>query len=246
MIRSGSKNFRSVAVIVNPAHYTAVLEEMRAGGGQVADATLEKLVVEAFAHTAEFDRGIHAYLQHALGGKKDFPDTLNLHFEKAQDTRYGENPHQRGAFYRGRSPEAHSVAGARQLWGKELSYNNIADLDAALELVKDFDEPAVAIIKHANPCGVALGGTIDEAYRRAFEADTLSAFGGIVAANRPVNKKLVEHIGATFLECVIAPSFETDALEALKAKKNLRLMEFGAGKTATAGIPGMGYEDFSM
>ncbi len=246
MIRSGSKNFRSVAVIVNPAHYATVLDEMKNSGGQVADATLEKLVVEAFAHTAEFDRGIHAYLQHALGGKKDFPETLNLHFEKAQDLRYGENPHQKAAFYKEASlPEA-CVAGAKQLWGKELSYNNIADLDAALEGVKEFEEPAAFIIKHANPCGAAVAASIDAAYKLAFDGDPVSAFGGIVALNRPVNLKVVEHIGSTFLECIIAPSFEADALEALKAKKNLRLMEVDFKAKAAVQSPGMGFETMAM
>jgi phosphoribosylaminoimidazolecarboxamide formyltransferase/IMP cyclohydrolase len=246
MIRSGSKNFRSVAVIVNPSHYAPVLEELKASGGKVADATLEKLVVEAFAHTAEFDRGIHAYLQHELGGKKEFPDTLNLRFEKAQDLRYGENPHQKGAFYRGPESGELGPASARQLWGKELSYNNIADLDAALEIVKEFDACAVSIIKHANPCGVALGASVDEAYKKAFDADSLSAFGGIVAANRSVNLKMVEHIGSTFLECIIAPDFEPDALEALKAKKNLRLMQLDLKPKPATKIPGMGFESMAM
>ncbi len=246
MIRSGSKNFRSVAVVVNPADYKPVLEEMQAGKGNVSDGTLERLVVEAFAHTAEFDRSVHAYLQFQLAGKKDFPQTVNLRFEKAQDLRYGENPHQKGAFYREPAPEGASVAGARQLWGKELSYNNIADLDAALEIVKEFSECAVAIIKHANPCGAALGATADEAYRKAFDADSLSAFGGIVAFNRPVNLKCVEHIGSTFLECIIAPAFEPDALEALKAKKNLRLMTVDLKASAPAALPGMGFEAMAM
>jgi phosphoribosylaminoimidazolecarboxamide formyltransferase/IMP cyclohydrolase len=246
MIRSGSKNFRSVAVIVNPSRYAPVLEEMKQSGGQVADKTLEGLVVEAFAHTAEFDRGIHAYLQQALGGGEAFPPVLNLHFEKAQDLRYGENPHQKAAFYREANlPEA-CVAGARQLWGKELSYNNIADLDAALEGVKEFDEPAAFIIKHANPCGAAVASTIDAAYKLAFESDSVSAFGGIVALNRPVNLKVVEHIGSTFLECIIAPSFEAEALEALKAKKNLRLMEVDFKAKPVAAAPGLGFETMAM
>ncbi len=254
MIRSGAKNFRSVAVVVEPARYGAVLDEMKSTGGQVGDATLESLVVEAFAHTAAFDRSIHAYLQHQLQGGRDFPERLNLGFVKAQDLRYGENPHQQGAFYRQVGPQDEPcVATGRQLHGKELSYNNIADLDAALETVKEFDETAVAIIKHANPCGVALaprGGAINQAYRTAFEADPVSAFGGIVAANRPVNLAMAKLIGDTFLECVAAPSFEADALEALKAKKNLRLLEvpgLGSGPAGAApGVPGMGREGLSM
>ena len=246
MIRSGSKNFRSVAVITNPSRYAPVLEEMKANAGSVGDKTLESLVVEAFAHTAEFDRGIHAYLQQALGGGQAFPQTLNLHFEKAQDLRYGENPHQKAAFYREAQLSEACVAGAKQLWGKELSYNNIADLDAALEGVKEFTEPAAFIIKHANPCGAAVAATVDEAYKLAFDGDPVSAFGGIVALNRPVNMKVVGHIGSTFLECIIAPSFEADALEALKAKKNLRLMEVDFMAKAAAAVPGMGFETMAM
>jgi phosphoribosylaminoimidazolecarboxamide formyltransferase/IMP cyclohydrolase len=246
MIRSGSKNFRSVAVIVNPSRYGPILEEMKAGGGSVADKTLESLVVEAFAHTAEFDRGIHAYLQQALGGGQEFPETLNLHFEKAQDLRYGENPHQKAAFYREAQLGEACVAGARQLWGKELSYNNIADLDAALEGVKEFGEPAAFIIKHANPCGAAVASSVDAAYKLAFDGDPVSAFGGIVALNRSVNLKVVEHIGSTFLECIIAPGFDPEALEALKAKKNLRLMQVDLAYRGAAAAPGMGFEGMAM
>ncbi len=246
MIRSGSKNFRSVAVLVNPLRYAPVLEEMKKNGGQVLDATLESLVVEAFAHTADFDRGIHAYLQHQLGGKKEFPEVLNLHFEKAQDLRYGENPHQKAAFYRQSGDGEASVAASRQLWGKELSYNNIMDLDAALDGVKEFKEPAAFIIKHANPCGAATASDIGSAYALAFAADPVSAFGGIVALNRPVNMKVVEGIGSTFLECVIAPGYEADALEALKAKKNLRLMEVDFERKAQPATPGAGFENMAM
>ncbi len=245
MIRSGSKNFHSVAVVVNPADYQPVIDEMMAHSGQVADKTLERLVVEAFAHTAEFDRSVHAYLQSKLE-PSDYPKTLNLRFEKMQDLRYGENPHQKAAFYRELDLAEPCVAGAKQLWGKELSYNNIADLDAALEVVKEFSEPAVSIIKHANPCGAAVGKSVDAAYLAAFESDSVSAFGGIVAANRPINLKMVEHIGSTFLECVIAPSFEADALEALKAKKNLRLMEVDFKARESKALPGMGFENMAM
>jgi phosphoribosylaminoimidazolecarboxamide formyltransferase/IMP cyclohydrolase len=248
MIRSGSKNFRSVAVIVNPANYGPILKEMQASGGQVADATLEGLVVEAFAHTAEFDRTIHAYLQKKLQAGQEFPGLMNLHFEKVQDLRYGENPHQKGAFYKQKNPPSGSVALGKQLHGKELSYNNIADLDAALEIVKEFSEPAVTIIKHANPCGTALapaGKGIDAAYALAFEADSVSAFGGIVAANRPVNKAMAEKIGEIFLECVAAPSFDADALAILQQKKNIRLLEVPMGG-APAKDAGVHFEGMAM
>jgi phosphoribosylaminoimidazolecarboxamide formyltransferase/IMP cyclohydrolase len=251
MIRSGAKNFRSVAVIVDPAHYGPVLEEMKASGGQVGDPTLEKLVVDAFAHTAEFDRAVHGYLQEQLLSKGSYPPKLNLSFEKVQDLRYGENPHQTAAFYKHGGEAGATVGNAKQLQGKELSYNNIMDLDAALNIVKEFSEPAVSIIKHANPCGAARvdeGSDIAAAYKLAFEADSVSAFGGIVAANRNVTKGMAEAIGSTFLECIIAPSFDQGALDILSAKKNLRLMTvpFSSAGSEQARIPGLGYETFGL
>jgi phosphoribosylaminoimidazolecarboxamide formyltransferase/IMP cyclohydrolase len=251
MIRSGAKNFRSVAVIVDPAHYAPVLAEMQASGGQVGDPTLEKLVVDAFAHTADFDRAVHGYLQEQLVSKGSYPPRLNLSFDKVQDLRYGENPHQTGAFYRHGGEAGANLGDAKQLQGKELSYNNIADLDAALNIVKEFNEPAVAIIKHANPCGAARvdeGQDIAAAYRLAFEADSVSVFGGIVAANRNVTKGMAEAIGGTFLECIIAPSFDQGALSILTAKKNLRLMTvpFASAGAEQVRAPGLGYETFAM
>lgn len=249
MIRSGAKNFRHVAVITDPRRYPAILEELRINDGALGDKTLETLVVEAFAHTAEFDRAVHAYLQHKLGGEAAYPAELNLHFSKVQDLRYGENPHQTAAFYRHAGEGGANVAAAVQLHGKELSYNNIVDLDAALAVVKEFSEPAVAIVKHANPCGVARveeGGDIAEAYRLAFDADPLSAFGGIVAANRTVNEKMVEQMGSTFLECVIAPGFTPGALAALRAKKNLRLLAVPFDLPGAAPLPGMGFETYTL
>jgi phosphoribosylaminoimidazolecarboxamide formyltransferase/IMP cyclohydrolase len=249
MIRSGAKNFRSVAVITDPKRYPAILAEMQANGGAVGDKTLESLVVEAFAHTADFDRAVHAYLQFKLEGEPAYPSQLNLHFEKVQDLRYGENPYQTAAFYRHGGEGGANVGAAVQLHGKELSYNNIADLDAALNVVKEFGEPAVSIIKHANPCGAARvdeGRDIAEAYKLAFDADPVSAFGGIVAANRTVNEKMVEHIGSTFLECVIAPGFTPGALAALQAKKNLRLMTVPFDAPGAAPLPGMGFETYTL
>ncbi len=249
MIRSGAKNFHSVAVIVNPDHYLPILQEMQNSGGQVADETLKKLVVEAFGHTAEFDRAVHAYLQHALGGEAEFPQTLNLSFEKAQDLRYGENPHQKAAFYTHLGEGGAQLGNAHQIHGKELSYNNIADLDAALNVVKEFDEPAVSIVKHANPCGAArvdAKGEIALAYKLAFEADPISAFGGIVAANRPVDEAFAKEIGSTFLECVVAPSFTPQALDILTQKKNLRLLEADFSAASPVSLPGMGFETYAM
>jgi phosphoribosylaminoimidazolecarboxamide formyltransferase/IMP cyclohydrolase len=249
MIRSGAKNFRSVAVITDPKRYDGILAEMQASDGIIGDKTLEALVVEAFAHTADFDRAVHAYLQYKLEGEPAYPRELNLHFEKAQDLRYGENPHQTAAFYRHSGEGGANAGAAVQLHGKELSYNNIADLDAALNVVKEFSEPAVSIIKHANPCGAARvdeGQDIAQAYKLAFDADPVSAFGGIVAANRPVNEAMVEHIGATFLECIIAPGFTPGALAALQAKKNLRLMTVPFDAPGRAPLPGLGYETYTL
>jgi phosphoribosylaminoimidazolecarboxamide formyltransferase/IMP cyclohydrolase len=252
MIRSGAKNFRSVAVITSPARYQAILAEMLANQGSVGDSTLESLVVEAFAHTAEFDRAVHAYLQFKLQGEPVFPAELTLRFSKAQDLRYGENPHQRAAFYINAGEGGANLGLAEQSQGKELSYNNIADLDAALEVVKEFDVPAVAIIKHANPCGVALGppalgeAGAAEAYKLAFDADPVSAFGGIVASNRTVDAAFAERIGTTFLECVIAPGFSPEATAILKAKKNLRLMTVPFGAPSVPPPPGLGFETFAM
>lgn len=234
MIRSAAKNYRSVAVIVNPARYAQILSELDARQGQVADRTLADLAVEAFDHTAEYDAGIHRYLQAQLAGQAAlFPPVVRFTFHKQQDLRYGENPHQRAAFYRQLqsgpatgAPET-SVTAARQLHGKELSFNNIMDLHAALEIVKDFSEPAACIIKHTNPCGAAVGKDIGEAYARAFDADPLSAYGGIVGLNRPCTLAVAQKVRDIFLECIIAPAFEEDARRLLESKKNIRLLETG-------------------
>ncbi|MGH7441466.1 MAG: bifunctional phosphoribosylaminoimidazolecarboxamide formyltransferase/IMP cyclohydrolase, partial [bacterium] len=230
MIRSGAKNFRSVAVLTSPTRYGPILSEMIENGGIVSDATLESLVVEAFAHTAEFDRCVHSYLAVKLGKETLFPQHLSLGFEKAQDLRYGENPHQQGAFYI--QPGGGGLAGAEQIQGKELSYNNIADLDAALAVVREFDVPAVSVVKHANPCGVGMADTAAEAYQKAHDADPVSAFGSIVASNRLVDEDFAKRASQTFLECVIAPDFSPEALSVFSAKKNLRLMRVPVGPMA--------------
>lgn len=251
MIRSGAKNFRSVAVVTSPSRYESVLAELLASNGRVGDATLEALVVEAFAHTADFDRAVHAYLSAKLGKGGPFPAELTLSFAKAQDLRYGENPHQKAAFYVHPGEGGANVGAAEQLQGKELSYNNIADLDAALNVVKEFQRAAVAIVKHANPCGAALApeGSDDAAlaYQKAFDADPLSAFGGIVACNRTVDGDFARRVGSTFLECVIAPGFTPGALALLGAKKNLRLMRVAFSDSVEPHVPaGMGYETYAM
>ena len=222
MVRSAAKNFRYVTVVVNPERYAAVLAELSAGG-EVTEVTRLALVREAFAHTAEYDAAIARYFS-LQTGEGEYPSALILSFEKLQDLRYGENPHQTAAFYRDNAASG-GVAYARQLAGKELSFNNIVDLEAAYAIVADFDGPAAAIIKHTNPCGTATAETIAEAYRLAYEADPVSAYGGIVALNRPVDAETANQLKEIFLEAVIAPAFEDAALSAFGAKKNVRLLE---------------------
>lgn len=249
MIRSASKNFQSVAVVVNPARYELILNEMAANDGAIGDLTLRMLAIEAFDHTAEYDAGIHRFLQEKLveGQPALFPETVRFTFVKQQDLRYGENPHQQAAFYRQvlpGGPTETSVTSARQLHGKELSFNNIIDIHAALEIVKDFDEPAACVIKHTNPCGAAVGKDIAEAYGKAFDADPLSAYGGIVGLNRPCTRAAAERMKDIFLECLIAPAFEDGALELLQAKKNIRLMDTGEFKRLALGAQPVQAMDF--
>jgi len=238
MIRSASKNHASVAVVVSPSRYTAVLEELRANHATLSQGTLRSLAAEAFAHTAAYDAGIAAYLHSKLegDGAGDFPDNLSLSFTKVQSLRYGENPHQKAAFYRENGTAVSGVAGARKLHGKELSFNNIYDLNAAYNLVAEFSgekEAAAAIIKHTNPCGVALASTLEEAFRRARAADPISAFGGILATSRAIDAATAELITGknTFFEAIIAPSYDAEAITILTEKKqwgaNLILLETG-------------------
>ncbi|MGI9952232.1 bifunctional phosphoribosylaminoimidazolecarboxamide formyltransferase/IMP cyclohydrolase [Moorellaceae bacterium AZ2] len=231
MVRAAAKNHEYVTVIVNPARYEEVLTCLRERG-EVDLATRRKLAAEAFAHTAAYDAAIALYWQREVYGRESFPPSFFLVGLKLQDLRYGENPHQGAAFYRLPQVPAGSLAGSRQLQGKELSYNNIMDLDAAWSLVREFEEPVVTIIKHTNPCGTAKGETAAEAYRRAYEADPVSAFGGIVGCNRPVDKEMAEELVKTFLEAVIAPLFTPEALGILKSKPNMRLLAAGEGRAA--------------
>jgi phosphoribosylaminoimidazolecarboxamide formyltransferase/IMP cyclohydrolase len=201
---------------------------MKKTGGEVSEQTNFTLSTKAFQLTARYDAAISNWLGTILpgGGRKDFPDVYTLQFQKAQDLRYGENPHQKAVFYREGVPLTAGIAGGRQLQGKELSYNNIMDSDAAWQMACDFELPTAVIMKHANPCGAATsGGDILEAYRKALETDPVSAFGGIVAVNRPVDRKAAEEIAKLFLEVVIAPEFEPEALAVFESKKNLRLIE---------------------
>lgn len=243
MVRAAAKNWQDVAILVNPERYAQVLDELRQTG-DVAEATKFALMVEAFQHTASYDSAIAGWL--ATRGTEivaarqagqtppqastpsPFPYTLNFSLTKIQDLRYGENPHQQAAFYAdGLAEEGTVIARAKQIHGKELSFNNINDAHAALELVKEFTQPAAVAVKHANPCGVAVAETLSEAYRKCYEADTVSIFGGIIALNRPCDEATAKQISKIFVEIVLAPSFEPEALKILGNKKNLRLMETG-------------------
>jgi len=225
MLRSAAKNHEDVTVVVDPADYDAVLAELKEGGGAVSEATNRRLAQKVFAHTAHYDAVIAAYLAGRTDGAEKFPKVLSLSWDFVQALRYGENPHQQGAFYRDPIQSEPSVADARQHQGKEMSFNNFLDANSALELVKEFDRTTAVIVKHNNPCGVATAGELVDAYRSARDTDPLSAFGGVIAFNRPVDRATAEEIAATFVEVVIAPGYTPDALEALAAKKNVRLLE---------------------
>jgi len=232
LLRAAAKNHAAVTVVVDAADYPLVLAEMEGQGGAVSDATRFDLAVRAFEHTARYDGAIADYLGRLVGTADgaDFPRTLNLQLQHRQALRYGENPHQKAAFFVERNLSGVSVATARQRQGKALSYNNIADTDAALECVKQFDEsPACVIVKHANPCGVALGANLTEAYERAFATDPESAFGGIIAVNRALDETTARTIvERQFVEVIIAPGVEPAATAAIGAKKNVRLLECGS------------------
>jgi phosphoribosylaminoimidazolecarboxamide formyltransferase/IMP cyclohydrolase len=237
LLRAAAKNHASVTVIVDVADYTPVLEEMRAQKNAVSDATRFRLAVKAFEHTAGYDGAIANYLSRLKpdGTRDDFPRTLNLQFIDAQRLRYGENPHQRAAFYRAHHPPSGSLASARQLQGKELSFNNIVDADAALECVKTFDAPACVIVKHANPCGVAVASSILEAYDRAYTTDPTSAYGGIIAFNRALGAETAKSIlDRQFVEVIIAPAIDDAALTVLRAKSNMRVLACGAWSKETS------------
>ena len=234
MLRSAAKNHRFVTVICNPQRYAQVLAEMQAGGGAVSEATRTQLAREAFGHTARYDSAIHNY----LAGGQEFPDLFLHPYAKAAELRYGENPHQRAAFYRRAALTPGGLAAARQLHGKELSFNNYLDLEAVLGFVREYTQAAVMIVKHNNPCGAAIGDDLAQTYRNALEADPLSAFGGIIGLNRVVDEATADAIleGVQrygFMECVLAPGYAPAALEKLQAKRDLRLLE----------LPDLGYAD---
>ncbi len=225
MVRSAAKNWKDVAVLTDASQYAQVLEELKAGG--ITQATKFKLSVAAFNRISNYDAAISDYLSSLNddGSRSPFPAQSNGRFVKIQDLRYGENPHQQAAFYRDLHPAPGSLVTARQLQGKELSYNNIADADAAWECVKAFDAPACVIVKHANPCGVAVAANPADAYAQAFKTDPTSAFGGIIAFNRPLDGAGAQLVAKQFVEVLIAPSFTDEARAAFAGKPNTRLLE---------------------
>jgi phosphoribosylaminoimidazolecarboxamide formyltransferase/IMP cyclohydrolase len=222
MVRAAAKNHPSVAVVTSPARYADVLSAVRDGGFDLA--ARKRLAAEAFQHTAAYDVAVASWFaaEYAPVDESGFPDFLGATYERAHTLRYGENPHQPAALYT--SPEGGGLAQAEQLHGKEMSYNNYTDTDAARRAAYDHTEPCVAIIKHANPCGIAVGADVAEAHRKAHDCDPLSAFGGVIAVNRPVSKELAERVAGIFTEVIVAPDYEEGALEALTKKKNLRVL----------------------
>jgi len=229
MLRSAAKNHRWVAVICNPNRYAQVIEEMKKNRGCLSESLLRDLGIEVFARTSEYDGEIYNYLNAWNKGStfksSGFPKQLSLNFEKIQDLRYGENPHQKAAFYREKG-KSQGLVNLKQLQGKELSFNNILDLNSAFELVREFSNPAAVIVKHNNPCGASEDKSLSKAFTNAFKCDSLSAFGGIVALNRKLDLATAKQIiKSGFLECIIAPSFDREALVLFKDKKNLRILE---------------------
>lgn len=228
MLRSSAKNWESVTVVCNPADYETVLSEIKAGGNTTRETRL-KLSAKAYTHTAEYDMSISTYMRAQAG----LPEKLFLEYDLKQELRYGENPHQEAKFFASTVKEPFSLATAEQLNGKELSYNNIQDANATLNIAREFDEPFCVGVKHMNPCGSATGKTIAEAWKKAYEADKTSIFGGIVAANREIDLETAQMLKPIFLEIVMAPSFATDALELLCTKKNLRVLKVDMSKDNT-------------
>ncbi|HEY1336436.1 MAG TPA: bifunctional phosphoribosylaminoimidazolecarboxamide formyltransferase/IMP cyclohydrolase [Bryobacteraceae bacterium] len=225
LIRAAAKNYRDVAVVVSPADYGAISQELRDRGGAISLETRWRLAKQAFHTTADYDAAISARLDRE-DSAAPLPSVLSLRAPKLMDLRYGENPHQSAALYgkRGRG-----IAGAEQLQGKELSYNNLVDLDAAWQLACEFEQPAAAIIKHTNPCGCAQQETLAEAYRTAFECDPVSAYGGVIGLNRPMDEETAREVAKTFIEAIAAPGYSAEALSVLAGKKNLRLMRVAEG-----------------
>ena len=240
MIRSAAKIFQDVVVVVDPADYPKILAELKANGGSLSLETRFELTCKTFRHTAKYDQTISSYLENIalvegqfVKGESTFSPILCPSFQQVQGLRYGENPHQQAAFYGEVDVEVPGVATARQLQGKELSFNNILDLDAAYQLAWDFEEPAAIVIKHTNPCGVAVADGLSDAYRLARETDPVSAFGSVLGFNRVVDSETAVEIVSTFVEAVIAPGFDPSALDILQTKNNLRLLEVAGPQPQT-------------
>jgi phosphoribosylaminoimidazolecarboxamide formyltransferase/IMP cyclohydrolase len=243
MIRAAAKNSAFAAVVVDPRDYERVLGELRESGGRLSLPTRKALAGKAFACTARYDAAISTWFAAREG--EGFPQSWRDAYEKVMDLRYGENPHQQAAFYARAGSPTHLLAGVEQLHGKELSFNNLLDLSSARELVEELDEPACAIVKHNNPCGCAVGASCREAYERAFACDPQSAYGGVIAVNRPIDLAFAEELGKQFIEVLLAPGYDAPALQALQVKKNVRLLELGewpaaaeaGGHSPSASIP---------
>lgn len=242
MVRAAAKNHAHVNIVVNASDYANILAELKANNGSTSLKTRFDLAIKAYEHTAAYDGAIANYFGRMVeGGSADFPRTFNTQFIKAQEMRYGENPHQKAAFYVEKNPQEVGIASAKQLQGKELSYNNVADTDAALETVKTFSEPACVIVKHANPCGVAVAESIKHAYDLAYSTDSESAFGGIIAFNRELDAETAKAIvERQFVEVIIAPSVSAEAIEIVKAKQNVRLL--ATGEWGTVRVKGLDYK----
>ncbi len=222
MLRAAAKNHQYVTVLTDPSYYAEVMEQIQSSQ-ETTFETRRRLAAKVFRHTAAYDALISGYLTKQTG--EAFPENLTITYERVKELRYGENPHQQAAFYREPLAKAGTIPFAKQLQGKELSYNNIQDAEAALQIIQEYNEPAAVVVKHMNPCGVAIGASIDVAYQKAYEADPVSIFGGIVALNREVGKDLAMKLKELFLEIILAPAFTEEALEVLASKKNLRLLE---------------------
>ncbi|WP_164219087.1 bifunctional phosphoribosylaminoimidazolecarboxamide formyltransferase/IMP cyclohydrolase [Virgibacillus sp. YIM 98842] len=228
MLRASAKNYADVTVVVDPADYPAVLKHLQEDS--LTAGIRKSLAAKVFRHTANYDAMIAGYFTGET--KEDFPETYTVTYEKVQTLRYGENPHQKAAFYKIPLPHEGSIANAKQLHGKELSYNNIQDANAALDIVSEFEEPAAVAVKHMNPCGIGTADSLDTAFMRAYDADPVSIFGGIVAVNRQINEAVAEKLSDIFLEIIIAPGFTAEAMELLTKKKNIRLLELDATDSA--------------
>jgi phosphoribosylaminoimidazolecarboxamide formyltransferase/IMP cyclohydrolase len=232
MIRAAAKNHMYASVVVSPESYDAVLEELRTSDGAISPQTREHLAAEAFAYTARYDTSIARWFAERT---EDFPDLYVRAYEKVLDLPYGENPHQRAAYYSQVGSRLHVLSMIRQHHGKQLSFNNLLDLDAARRVAQEFDTPACVIVKHNNPCGAAIGRTGQDAYERAFACDPISAFGGIIVVNQPIDRPFAEKLGEQFIEVLFAPGYDDDALEVLTQKKNLRILEDNERRVPLAG-----------